>query len=248
VLDHVHFMSSTTGATIPFRQLAEPKLVSGPSQIERYNRERMVMVTAEVQGGYVSGDVSAAVYRTLQEREWPSGYRIEAGGEAEATASSLSGLGTAVLIAAFSIVAVLVLEFGSFRSTLIVVGVVPFGILGALVGLFVTGYPLSFMAIIGFIALVGIEIKNSILLVDFTNELRREGVALDEAIARAGELRFLPVVLTSVTAIGGLLPLAVSGSALYSPLAIVLIGGLVSSTVLARVVTPLMYKLLPPVV
>ena len=145
-----------------------------------------------------------------------------------------------MLIAAFSIVAVLVLEFGSFRSTLIVVGVVPFGILGALVGLFVTGYPLSFMAIIGFIALVGIEIKNSILLVDFTNELRREGVALDEAIARAGELRFLPVVLTSVTAIGGLLPLAVSGSALYSPLAIVLIGGLVSSTVLARVVTPLM--------
>ena len=104
------------------------------------------------------------------------------------------------------------------------------------------------MAIIGFVALIGVEIKNSILLVDFTNQLRREGVPLDEAIERAGELRFLPVLLTSVTAIGGLLPLALSGSALYAPLAIVMIGGLLSSTLLARIVTPVMYKLLPPVI
>jgi multidrug efflux pump subunit AcrB len=99
---------------------------------------------------------------------------------------------------------------------------------------------------IGMIALVGIEIKNSILLVDFTNRLRARGMALDEAIAEAGEVRFLPILLTSLTAIGGLLPLALQGSGLYSPLAIVIIGGLVSSTLLARLVTPVMYKLLPP--
>jgi multidrug efflux pump subunit AcrB len=96
------------------------------------------------------------------------------------------------------------------------------------------------------IALIGIEIKNSILLVDFTNQLREQGTPLDEAIEQAGEIRFLPILLTSLTAIGGLTPLAVQGSGLYSPLAVAIIGGLVSSTLLARLVTPVMYKLLPP--
>jgi len=99
------------------------------------------------------------------------------------------------------------------------------------------------MAIIGFVALIGIEIKNSILLVDFTTQLRDGGMELRAAIERAGEIRFLPVLLTSVTAIGGLLPLALGGTALYSPLAWVIIGGLVSSTLLSRVVTPVMYLL-----
>jgi multidrug efflux pump subunit AcrB len=112
----------------------------------------------------------------------------------------------------------------------------------------VTGNSLSFTAVIGMIALVGIEIKNSILLVDFTNQLREDGVPLDEAIEKAGEIRFLPILLTSMTAIGGMMPLAVQGSGLYSPLAIVIIGGLISSTLLARLVTPVMYKLLPPVI
>ena len=99
---------------------------------------------------------------------------------------------------------------------------------------------------IGFIALVGIEIKNSILLVDFTNQLRAEGLPLDDAIAKAGEVRFLPILLTSLTAVGGLLPLAVQNSGIYSPLAWVIIGGLTSSTLLGRLVTPVLYKLLPP--
>jgi len=149
-------------------------------------------------------------------------------------------------VAVFGILAVLVLEFGSFRSTLIVAGVIPLGVTGALVALLATGYTLSFTSIIGMIALVGIEIKNSILLVDFTNRLRAQGVPLDQAIQEAGEIRFLPILLTSATAIGGLLPLALQGSGLYSPLAIVIIGGLISSTLLARLVTPVMYKLLPP--
>ena len=105
---------------------------------------------------------------------------------------------------------------------------------------------MSFTASIGFIALIGIEIKNSILLVDFTNRLRFEGVALDEAIERAGEIRFVPILLTSATAIGGLLPLALQNIGLYSPMAWVIIGGLLTSTFLARLVTPVMYKLLPP--
>lgn len=246
VLDQLYFTSRTSGATIPFAQIAEPFLTTGPSRIERFDRERMVTVTANVREGYVTGDVSAAVADVIADLALPPGYRIEKGGEAEAAAKSLGGLGTAVIVAAFGILAVLVLEFGSFRSTLIVAGVVPFGMVGALVALYLSGYPLSYVAIIGFIALIGVEIKNSILLVDFTNQLRAQGVELREAIERAGELRFLPVLLTSVTAIGGLTPLAIADSALYSPLAVVIIGGLVSSTLLARIVTPVMYLLLPP--
>ncbi|OFY60352.1 MAG: hypothetical protein A2V50_04900 [Bacteroidetes bacterium RBG_19FT_COMBO_42_10] len=112
--------------------------------------------------------------------------------------------------------------------------------------LWITDYTLSFAAAIGFVALLGIEIKNSILLVDFTNQLRKQGTPLDEAIEKAGEIRFLPVLLTTLTAIGGLLPIALSRSALYSPLAFVIIGGLITSTLLARLVTPVMYKIIPP--
>jgi multidrug efflux pump subunit AcrB len=146
-------------------------------------------------------------------------------------------------LAVFGIFGVLVLEFGRFRETIVVAGVIPLGIFGGLVALLLTGYSMSFLAIIGFVALIGIEIKNSILLVDFTTQLRERGLPLREAIERAGEIRFLPVLLTSVTAIGGLLPLALSGSVLYSPLAWVIIGGLVSSTLLSRIITPVMYLL-----
>jgi len=139
-----------------------------------------------------------------------------------------------------------VLEFRTFRSTLIVASVIPLGVVGGIIALWLTGNTLSFTAMIGFVALVGIEIKTSILLVDFTNQLREQGVPLDEAIRKAGEVRFLPIVLTTMTAIGGLLPLALQGSSLYSPLAWVIIGGLVSSTLLARLVTPVMYTLLAP--
>jgi len=112
--------------------------------------------------------------------------------------------------------------------------------------LWLSGNPMSFVAIIGFIGLAGIEVKNSILFVDFTNQLREQGKSLDEAIKVAGELRFLPIILTSLTAIGGLTPIALSSNPLVSPLALVLIGGLISSTLLSRIVTPVIYKLLPP--
>jgi multidrug efflux pump subunit AcrB len=118
--------------------------------------------------------------------------------------------------------------------------------MGGLIALYLAGESLSYTSIIGFIALIGIEIKNSILLVEFANQQRARGVPLREAVERAGEIRFLPVLLTSLTAIGGLIPLAVEGSPLYSPLAFVIIGGLISSTLIARIVTPPMYMLLAP--
>jgi multidrug efflux pump subunit AcrB len=239
-------LNSVTGETLPLSQVAKIGFEPAPVLISRFDRERAVTVTAQVERGLNTGKVTADVVDKLDEVEWPRGYRYVLGGDAEAGAESFAGIGTAAIVAIFGIFAILVLEFGSFRSTLIVLTVVPLGIIGGMMMLLVTGNEISFTASIGFIALIGIEIKNSILLVDFTNQLREEGMPLDEAIEQAGEIRFLPILLTSATAIGGLLPLAVQNSGLYSPMAWVIIGGLISSTLLARLVTPVMYKLMPP--
>jgi multidrug efflux pump subunit AcrB len=239
-------VSTVNGRQIPLRQISNPHFQTVTNSINRYNRERQVTVSANTLAGYNIARVTADALKRLGAVALPPGYRFVVAGDVEAQQESFGGLLPAVLIAIFGIMAVLVLEFGSFRSTVIVAGVIPLGITGALLALLVTGYTLSFTSIIGIIALIGIEIKNSILLVDFTNQLRQRGTSLDDAVQEAGEVRFLPILLTSLTAIGGLLPLAVQDSALYSPLAIVIIGGLITSTLLARLVTPVMYKLLPP--
>ena len=237
---------AASGANLPASQLATLGFEKAPTLIQRFNRERAINVDAEVVEGYNTARLTAAAVAQLDQMDWPRGYRYKLGGDAEAGAESFGGIGVAILVAIFGIFAVLVLEFGSFKSTLIVLTVVPLGVFGGLLMLLASRNDISFVATIGFVALLGIEIKNSILLVDFTNQLREQGVALDEAIERAGEIRFLPILLTSATAIGGLLPLAVQNIGLYSPMAWVIIGGLISSTLLARLVTPVVYKLIPP--
>jgi multidrug efflux pump subunit AcrB len=139
-------------------------------------------------------------------------------GEAETREESFGGFQTVIIVTVFLFIAVLILLFKTFKSTIIVLSVIPLGMVGALAALWITGNSLSFVAIIGLIALAGIEVKNSILLVDFTNQLRAEGKSLDAAIREAGEIRFLPIVLTTLTAIGGLMPIAWSTNPLISPL------------------------------
>ncbi len=242
-------VNTVTGQQVPLSQIAAPHFETAPNVINRFSRERQVTISAYTVTGFSTDKVTRALLQRLErELHLPAGYRLTAAGEVEAREEAFGGIGTAFLVAGFGILAVLVLEFGSFRSTLIVATVVPLGVTGALLALLLTGYTLSFTGIIGLLALLGIEIKNSILLVDFTNQLRADGKTLDAAIEEAGEIRFFPILLTSATAIGGLMPLAVQGSPLYSPLAVVIIGGLLSSTLLARLVTPAMYKLFPPAV
>ncbi|MCU0400015.1 MAG: efflux RND transporter permease subunit, partial [Algoriphagus sp.] len=199
-----------------------------------------------VNQGVLTDRVIEDVIAKMNKMELPEGYSYKMGGEYETRQESFAGFNTVIIVTVFLFIAVLILLFKTFKSTIIVLSVIPLGMVGALIALWITGNSLSFVAIIGLIALAGIEVKTSILLVDFTNQLRQEGKALDEAIREAGEVRFLPIVLTTITAIGGLIPIALSTNPLISPLAIVLIGGLISSTVLSRVVTPVMYKLLPP--
>jgi multidrug efflux pump subunit AcrB len=246
VLERLHLPGAA--GPVPLAQVADLALEPSPTRVNHFDGSRATTVTAFVAEGYNTDRLTRSILDRLGEKTWPEGVRIVPAGEIESRQESFGGLGTAIIVAAMGVLAVLVLEFRTFKSTLIVASVIPLGVVGGMLALFLSGYTLSFTAMIGFVALMGIEVKNSILLVDFTNQLRREGVPLREAILRAGETRFVPILLTTLTAIGGLLPLVLERSALYSPLALVILGGLLSSTFLARIVTPVLYELLPPAV
>jgi len=240
------YVNNIPGKAIPLNQVANIEFKPSPNYIQHYDKERFTGVTAFVKTGYRSAELNRDLGKKMAEMSMPSGYSYKMAGEVESAERSFSGLGPIILLTIFGLLAVLILEFKTFKSTIIVLSVIPLGIIGAILILLATGYPFSFTVVVGLIALMGIEVKNSILLVDFTNQLRVEGRGLDDAIREAGEIRFVPILLTSLTAIGGLTPIAIEENPLYSPLAYVLIGGLISSTLLSRIVTPVLYKLLAP--
>lgn len=240
------YVNNQQGAGIPLSQIADLSFESSTLSIDHYNKTRAVSISAFVDQNFLTDRVIGDVISKMDQLVLPEGYAYKMGGEYETRQESFAGFNTVIIVTVFLFIAVLILLFKTFKSTIIVLSVIPLGMVGALIALWITGNSLSFVAIIGLIALAGIEVKTSILLVDFTNQLRQEGKALDPAIREAGEIRFLPIVLTTITAIGGLIPIALSTNPLISPLAIVLIGGLISSTLLSRIVTPVMYKLLPP--
>lgn len=240
------YVNNTGGTAVPLAQVADLRLETSQPIIKHQEKRRVVSLQAYVAKGFLVDRVLGDVIGQMNGFHFPAGYSYEMGGEIESRNNSFGGLGSIIIVTVFLFIGVLILEFKTFKSTLIVLSVIPLGVVGAALALWITGNTLSFVAIIGLIALAGIEVKNTILLVDFTNQLRARGKSLEDAIREAGEIRFLPIVLTSLTAIGGLIPIAISTNPLISPLAIVLIGGLVSSTLLSRVVTPVVYKLMPP--
>jgi multidrug efflux pump subunit AcrB len=241
------FVNNAAGTPVPLNLIANLQFETSPVTINHIDKKRYAVVTSYVKKDALASDVLGKFLEKAEGISLPSGYKIVPAGEAETQAEAFGGgFSTVIILTVFLFITILVLEFKTFKSTLIVLSVIPLGIIGGVLLLWATGNPMSFVAIVGFIGLAGIEVKNSILLVDFTNQLRKEGKDLDDAIKVAGEIRFLPIVLTSLTAIGGLIPIALSSNPLISPLALVIIGGLISSTLLSRIVTPVVYKLIPP--
>ena len=241
------YVNNAIGTPIPLKQIANIEFVTSPNNINHFDKNRFIKITASTKDGVLANDVLKDIVPKLDKLKMPKGYYYKLSGEAESEGDAFGGnFITVIILTIFLFIAVLILQFKTFKGILIVLSVIPLGVIGGVTMLWLSGNPMSFIAIVGFIGLAGIEVKNSILLVDFTNQLRLEGVPLNEAIEKAGEIRFLPVVLTSLTAIGGLIPLAMNPNPQISPLALVLIGGLISSTILSRIVTPVMYKLIPP--
>lgn len=241
------YVSNIQGMPVQVDQIATIGFETSPTAINHFNKSRFAKVTSLTRDNTLANDILKDVVPELDKLKMPKGYYYKLSGEAESEGDALGGnFMSVIILSTFLFIGVLLLQFKTFKGIIIVLSIIPLGVLGGVIFLLMTGNPMSMVSIIGFIGLSGIQVKNSLLLVDFTNQLRAEGKSIDEAIHIAGETRFLPVVLTSITAISGLIPIALNPNPLIAPLAIVLIGGLISSTILSRVVTPVMYKLIPP--
>ena len=241
------YVNNAQGQPVALDQIASIHFEKSPTAINHANKTRFAKVTSLTRSGVLANNVLKEVVPKLNALKLPPGYYYKLSGEAESEGDTLNFDFLSVIVAfTFLFIAVLILQFKNFKGVLIVLSVIPLGVIGGVLALWLTGYPGSLATIIGFIGLSGIEVKNSLLFVDFTNQLRKKGMALDEAIHHAGETRFLPVVLTSLTAIFGLMPIAMNSNPNLAPLAIVTIGGLITSTLLSRILTPVIYKLMPP--
>ncbi|MEM1055691.1 MAG: efflux RND transporter permease subunit [Bacteroidota bacterium] len=240
-------VTAATGAAVPLAQLARLELEPEPARIDHFDLERAVTVTASAAPGANEVAVTQAVVERVEaEVALPPGYRLFVGGKLEAQQENFSSLGTALLFALFGIFGVLVLQFRSLVQPVVVLAAIPLTAVGAFPSLAALGYSFSFTAFIGLTSLVGIVVNNSILLVDTANRLIANGATVDEATRGAAERRFSPILLTTMTTVGGLIPLALTLSDLWTPLAVVIIGGLIASTALTLLVVPVLYRLLTP--
>jgi len=240
------YVTSLSGAHIPLSQVATISFQSNPRQIDHYNFNRAVTITADVERGYSTNRVTNAIIAKLDNYQWPVGYEYYVAGEKESQEESFGGMGRAVILALIAIFSVLVLQFKSFAQPLIVFTAIPLAIIGSIWALLITGNTFSFTAFIGLTSLVGIVVNNSIILVDYTNKLKRSGKAVVDALKEAGETRFVPIILTTGTTIGGLLPLTLRGGTMWGPMGWTIIGGLTVSTFLTLIVVPILYRIFTP--
>mgnify|MGYP001792604202 FL=1 len=237
------YTTNITGDKVPLNQVAQLTFARSNSQIDHYNTDRTVTITADVLDDYNIMAVTQEILDELDQYDFPEGYSYYTAGEYEAQQESFGNTGQSLLIALIAIFAVLVLQFKSFRQPMIVFSAIPLAFTGSIVALFVTGWTFSFFAFVGFTSLVGIVINTSIILIDYTNQLRDSGMRMVRAIKKAAETRFKPIVLTTLTTILGLLPLTLSSGDLWPPLGWTIIGGMISSTFLTLLIVPILYKL-----
>src|SRR5690606_27862060 len=181
------YVNTVGGGAVPLRQVASLELESSSSQINHLDKIRTVSVNSFVESGFSNDEVIQSVIDKMEEMPLPDGYQYLMGGEVESRQQSFGGFGTVIMVTVFLFIAVLVLEFKTLRRTFLVLSVLPLGIVGAVLPLLVTGNTRSFVATIRMVALAGFEVKLTMPLVDFTNQLRKEGTGLNEAIEKAGD-------------------------------------------------------------
>jgi multidrug efflux pump subunit AcrB len=240
--DFLHiYIPTGSGRQVQLAELATVELETGSGLIQRQDGLRMMRVGAGT-SGRATADVEAELTDWIRTADLGPSVHYEFGGEQEARGESFSSMYQATIVAIVGIFAVLVLMFRSLRQPLIIFAALPLAFIGSILALFITGYTFSFTAFVGLTSLVGIVVNNSILLVDMTNRHRRDGIDRRTALIKAGTSRFVPILLTSLTTIFGLLPLGLSGGTMWGPMAWVIIGGLVTSTALTLIIVPVLYE------
>lgn len=217
------------------------------SMVQKIQR-RDLMRTVTVRG-YAEGALPDDIIRQLQpklaEMKLPDGYSINIGGENEERDKSFTAIGKLSLVVLMLIYIIIAMQFYSLSTPILILSTVYLALGGALIGLFITGSPIGFMALMGIVSLSGMVVRNGIVLIEFIEQAREEkGLPLEAAIIEAGKARLRPILLTAATAVGGLLPMAISGGSLWRPMAVSIISGLLYSTVLTLVVVPSLYKIL----
>jgi HAE1 family hydrophobic/amphiphilic exporter-1 len=215
----------------------------GPSAISREDRQRRVEIDAPISGRPL-GPILSDAARIMDRYPLPNGYRWEYGPEIERGETSFNSLWLAVGLAVILIYMLLAAQFESYVDPLVIITAVPLSTVGIVTALLITNRAFGLPAFVGTLMLVGICVKNSILVVEFTKQLREEGLDAREALLRAGPIRLRPILMTSMATIGGMLPLALgieAGSSTQAPLATVVIGGLIASTFLSLLVVPTLY-------
>jgi multidrug efflux pump subunit AcrB len=217
--------------------------IESPTEVDHYQLRRVMDVYVAPSGEDLSG-VLSKVERIVHDLKLPEGERVTIRGSAQAMRTSFSAFGFGLILATALVYLVLVAQFQSFLDPLLILLAVPTGLSGVLLALFLTGTTLNVMSLMGVVMMVGIVVSNSILIVEFTNRLRREGRALREAVSLACRVRLRPVLMTSLATLIGLLPLALklgTGAEAYAPLARAIIGGLAVSVVLTVFIVPAAY-------
>ncbi|MFC1489869.1 efflux RND transporter permease subunit [Candidatus Latescibacterota bacterium] len=235
---------TSDGARIPLSQVAELKQVIGPIQIDREKNQRRWIVQGNVRGRDLGGVVADIQNRIRDNVDFPTGYFVEYGGQFENQQRAMRRLGIIVPIVILIVFLMLWMSIGSLRHALIIIINVPLALIGGVLGLYLTGRYLSVPASVGFIALFGIAVQNGVVMVTYINQLRSEGTQLGESIIQGGLLRLRPVLMTAITTILGLFPLLFSqgiGAEVQRPLAIVVVCGLATSTILTLFILPAFY-------
>jgi cobalt-zinc-cadmium resistance protein CzcA len=237
-------VSTPSGARVPLAQLATIAFREGPPQISRENVKRRIVVGLNVAGRDIGGFVREAQVRLDKELNLPTGYYIDWGGAFENMQRAMRRLAIIVPLTILLIFFLLYSTFKAFRYAALIILNLPFALIGGVVSLWLSGQYLSVPASVGFIALFGVAVLNGLVLVSYINQLRREGLPLEEALVKGCERRLRPVLMTASLAILGLIPLLLAagiGSEVQRPLAAVVIGGLITSTLLTLVVLPSVY-------
>lgn len=240
-LENLAIKSTIAGNKVLLKQFAKIGLKPQIEDIRRYDREKSIAVVSDVIPGYNSTQIEDYIESSVLPKMNLDGVEISFDGEREKITKNFGNVGVSSIFAIIAVYLILLIQFNSFTQPLVILLTIPLSLVGSVIGMFVVGQPLSFTALLGVASLIGIVVNNAILLIEFINRAQREGQDIIDSCKDAVEKRFRPIMLTTVTTVMGLMPLLFSQSAMFTPMSIALVSGLIAATFLTMVIIPVVF-------
>jgi len=242
-IEHLPIAVTGSNMMVPLDQIATVTMGKGPAQIQHLDGKRMVAVAANTQGR-ASGEITADALKLAKQIDFPTGYGITLGGASRDQQEVFREMFIALIMGIALMYLVLVMQFGSFTAPIPVMISLPLSLIGVVIALFLTRGSLNLMSFIGIIMLMGLVAKNAILLLDCARKEEAKGIDREEALMHAGRVRLRPILMTTFALIAGMMPVAIGigeGGEFYRPMAVAIIGGTITSTLLTLLVVPTFY-------